>query len=80
LKSVTIFALVIRYSYGNRPSVRFGHLSVDKKFNYTLCSKKHVFDDKMNYNSPFTKLFGTLWSHFWDTVYNLYFVMYTVRA
>jgi len=31
-----------------------------------------VFDDKMNYNSPFTKLFGTLWSHFWDTVYNLY--------
>jgi len=29
----------------------------------TLCSKKtcdHVFDDKLKYNCPFTKIFGTL--------------------
>ena len=30
---------------------------------YTLCSKKtcdHVFDDKLKWNYPFTKIFGTL--------------------
>ena len=28
----------------------------------TLCSKKrdHVFDDKLKYNCPFTKIFGTV--------------------
>jgi len=51
------------------PSVRAGHNNVTKKIKYILCSKKrdHVFDDKLNYNCPFT----TILAHFLSA--SLYF-------